>query len=142
MCLQIYYPTHAFLEIVKNSQSVMVNLTMNTRATDTHTTWSPTERLSFFLVFVSQFNAKTQGALLYFAPPQIELFCICQSGAQQHERRDDGDNSLSVSATLRLCVILEETQRRKGAETQRLKTAVYAGVEYNLCLHVLHDVVH
>ena len=62
---------------------------------------------------------------LYFAPPQIELFCVCQLDAQQHERRDDGDNSLRAFAPLRYI-----GGNAKGAETQRLITAVYAGVEY------------
>jgi hypothetical protein len=49
----------------KSREPVMVNLTMNTRATDAHTTRSPTEGLSFFApsrlcVFVFQFNAKAQ----------------------------------------------------------------------------------
>ncbi len=39
----------------------MANLTMNTRATDAHTTGSPTEEFFLvFLVFVSKFNAKTR----------------------------------------------------------------------------------
>ena len=53
---------------------------------------------------------------------------MCQSDAQQHERRDDEDNSLRVSldfATLRYI-----GGNAKARETQRLKIAVYAGVEY------------
>ena len=52
---------------------------------------------------------------------------MCQSDAQQHERRDDEDNSLRVSldfATLRY--IGGNEKGAKARETQRLKIAVCA----------------
>nr|QNO48609.1 hypothetical protein LKGCFIDI_00011 [Methanosarcinales archaeon ANME-2c ERB4] len=75
-------------------------------------TCSVHHRIKFLFMFISVFILAVE---VYFAPPQLELFLHkCQLDV-----RPEFNAILCVSATLRLRV-KSRTQRRKGAETQRL----------------------